>query len=43
MYQATALNCVLNMGKGVYNTDEIDLVNFFIFSFIDLGFQASMP
>ena len=22
----TALNCVLNMGKGVYNTDEIDLV-----------------
>jgi pyruvate,orthophosphate dikinase len=30
MYQATTLNCVLNMGKGVFNTDEIDLVNFFI-------------
>ena len=43
MYQATALNCVLNMGKGVYNTDEIDLVNFFIDSVIDLGFQAPMP
>ena len=43
MYPATALNCVLNMGKGVYNTDEIDLVNFFIDSVIDLGFQAPMP
>ncbi len=43
MYQATALNCVLNMGRGVYNTDEIDLVNFFIDSVIDLGFQAPMP
>ena len=41
-YPATALNCVLNMGKGVYNTDEIDLVNFFIDSVIDLGFQAPM-
>jgi pyruvate,orthophosphate dikinase len=42
MYQATTLNCVLNMGKGVFNTDEIDLVNFFIDSAIDLGFQAPM-
>jgi pyruvate,orthophosphate dikinase len=41
-YPATALNCVLNMGKGVYKTDEIDLVNFFIDSVIDLGFQAPM-
>ena len=41
-YPATALNCVLNMGKGVYKTDEIDLVNFFIDSLIDLGFQAPM-
>jgi len=41
-YQATTLNCVLNMGKAVYNTDEIDLVNFFIDSVIDLGFQAPM-
>ena len=42
MYQATALNCVLNMGKAVYNTDELDLVNYFIDSVIDLGFQAPM-
>ena len=42
MYSATALNCVLNMGKAVYNTDEIDNVNFFIDSVIDLGFQAPM-
>ena len=42
MYQATTLNCVLNMGKGVFNTDELDLVNFFIDSVIDLGFQAPM-
>lgn len=42
MYPATALNCVLNMGKAVYNTDEIDLVNFFINGVIDLGFQAPM-
>jgi len=42
MYQATTLNCVLNMGKGVFKTDEIDLVNFFIDSVIDLGFQAPM-
>ncbi len=41
-YPATAMNCVLNMGKGVYKTDEIDLVNFFIDSLIDLGFQAPM-
>jgi pyruvate,orthophosphate dikinase len=37
-YPATAMNCVLNMGKGVYKTDEIDLVNFFIDLLIDLGF-----
>jgi len=42
MYPATALNCVLNMGKGVFKTDELDLVNFFIDSVIDLGFQAPM-
>ncbi|MDY6791615.1 MAG: PEP/pyruvate-binding domain-containing protein [Thermodesulfobacteriota bacterium] len=41
-YPATALNCVLNMGKGVYKTDESDLVNFFIDSVIDLGFEAPM-
>jgi pyruvate,orthophosphate dikinase len=42
MYQATTLNCVLNMGQGVFKTDEIDLVNFFIDAVIDLGFQAPM-
>ena len=39
-YPATALNCVLNMGKGVYKTDDIDLINFFIDSVIDLGFAT---
>jgi len=38
-FPTIALNCVLNMGKGVYSTDEIDLINFFIDSVIDLGFQ----
>ncbi|MDF1592993.1 MAG: PEP/pyruvate-binding domain-containing protein [Desulfobacterales bacterium] len=41
-FPETALNCVLNMGKAVYKTDEIDLVNAFIDSMIDLGFQAPM-
>jgi pyruvate,orthophosphate dikinase len=39
-YPATALTCVLNMGRGVYTTDDIDLVNFFIDALIDFGFQA---
>ncbi len=41
-FPVTVLNCVLNMGKGVYKTDEIDLVNFFIDAVIDLGFQTPM-
>jgi len=41
-FPATALNCVLNMGKGVYETDESDLITLFIDSVIDLGFQAPM-
>ncbi len=41
-FPATALDCVLNMGKGVYKTDEIDLVNFFIDFVINLGFQSPM-
>jgi pyruvate,orthophosphate dikinase len=41
-YPVTALTCILNMGKGVYRTDEIDLVNFFIDHVIQLGFQAPM-
>jgi len=39
-FPATALGCVLNMGKGVYKIDNIDLINFFIDSVIDLGFQT---
>ncbi|MBU0986570.1 MAG: pyruvate, phosphate dikinase [Proteobacteria bacterium] len=41
-FPATALNCVLNMGKGVYKTDKSDLVNFFVDALIDLGFQLPM-
>ena len=41
-FPATALNCVLNMGRGVYKTDDSELVNFFIDAVIDLGFQAPM-
>ncbi len=41
-YPTTALNSILNMGKGVYKTDDHDLVNYFIDSVIDLGFQAPM-
>jgi len=38
----TSLNCVLNMGEGVYKTDDNEFVNFFIDFVIDLGFQAPM-
>ena len=41
-FPATALNCVLNMGKGVYQTEDSDLVNYFVEQVIDLGFQAPM-
>ncbi len=41
-FPATSLTCVLNMGQGVYKTDEIDLVNFFIDRVVDLGFQTPM-
>jgi pyruvate,orthophosphate dikinase len=41
-FPATTLTCVLNMGQAVYQTDEIDLVNFFIEKVVDLGFQAPM-
>ncbi|MEJ2643016.1 MAG: pyruvate, phosphate dikinase, partial [Desulfosarcinaceae bacterium] len=41
-YPVTTLTCILNMGKGVYRTDEIDLVNFFIDRVIQLGFQTPM-
>ncbi len=41
-FPATSLNCVLNMGEGVYKTDDNDFVNFFTDFIIDLGFQPPM-
>ncbi|BBO85270.1 phosphoenolpyruvate synthase/pyruvate phosphate dikinase [Desulfosarcina ovata subsp. sediminis] len=41
-FPATTLTCALNMGQAVYQTDEIDLVNFFIDQMVDLGFQTPM-
>ena len=41
-FPSTALNCVLNMGKAVYGTDESDLIDYFIDSLIDLGFHIPM-
>ncbi|MFC1886185.1 pyruvate, phosphate dikinase, partial [Thermodesulfobacteriota bacterium] len=42
MFPDTALNCVLNIGKAVYKTDDNELINYFIDSLIDLGFQSPM-
>jgi len=39
-YPRTALNSVLNMGKAVYGTNEKELVDYFISSVVDLGFQT---
>jgi pyruvate, orthophosphate dikinase len=41
-YPATALNCILTMGKGVYKKNDIDLINLFITSVISFGFQLPM-
>jgi pyruvate,orthophosphate dikinase len=41
-FPLTALSIVLNMGKGIYKTDESDLVKFFILCLMDLGFHAPM-
>ncbi len=38
----TALSCILNMGKGLYKTDDIDLVKSFIKHVSQLGFQSPM-
>ncbi len=38
-FPITALNCVLNIGKSVYYTDDTDLINYFISSVIELGFH----
>jgi pyruvate,orthophosphate dikinase len=39
-YPATALNCVLNMGRGVFQTDQSDLINYFLDQVIEMGFQS---
>ncbi len=39
-FTGTVLSCVLNMGRGVYKTDESDLVDFFIDSVVSIGFQS---
>jgi pyruvate,orthophosphate dikinase len=39
-YPDTVLKTVLNTGKGVYQTDESDLVNFFNQQVVRLGFQT---
>ncbi|MBW1997627.1 MAG: pyruvate, phosphate dikinase [Deltaproteobacteria bacterium] len=39
-YPDTALNCLVNMGKAVYQTDESDLVDFFIRQAVSLGFHT---
>jgi pyruvate,orthophosphate dikinase len=39
-YPDTALKAVLNMGEGVYETDESDLVHFFNERVVLLGFQT---
>ncbi|MBR9981123.1 MAG: pyruvate, phosphate dikinase, partial [Desulfatitalea sp.] len=39
-YPATALNCVLNMGKGIFHTDDGELIDAFINAVIELGFQT---
>lgn len=41
-FPATTLNCVLNMGKGVFKTDDAEFINFFIDAVIELGFQFPM-
>jgi pyruvate,orthophosphate dikinase len=41
-FPTTALNCVLNMGKGVYKKNDSDLIDFFIDSLLDLGFHSPM-
>ncbi|MEA1866826.1 MAG: pyruvate, phosphate dikinase, partial [Thermodesulfobacteriota bacterium] len=39
-FPVTALNCILNIGRGVYKTEESELVEFFIDSVVSLGFQT---
>lgn len=41
-FPETTLNCILNMGKGVYQTADRALVNYFIDCVMDSGFQTPM-
>lgn len=41
-YPVSALNCIENMGKGIYQTNDLDLVHYFLVSVIDLGFHPPM-
>ncbi len=41
-FPTTALDCILNMGKGIFKTDDTDLINDFIDAIIGLGFQSPM-
>jgi pyruvate, orthophosphate dikinase len=41
-YPTTALACVDNMGQGIFNTNDPELIGFFIDAAIDLGFQTPM-
>ena len=41
-FPATSLNCILNMGRGIYRTDESDLIKLFIDAVMDMGFHAPM-
>ncbi|KJU83365.1 protein containing Pyruvate phosphate dikinase, PEP/pyruvate-binding [Candidatus Magnetobacterium bavaricum] len=39
-YPSTVLRCVLNMGKGVYESNDSDLINFLSYGVDPLGFQS---
>lgn len=41
-YPRTALACVENMGQGIFETGDMDLIDVFIDAVIDLGFQPPM-
>ncbi|MEZ4525607.1 MAG: PEP/pyruvate-binding domain-containing protein [Desulfobacterales bacterium] len=41
-FPVTSLNCILNMGRGIYKTDESDLIKLFIDAVLGMGFHAPM-
>jgi pyruvate,orthophosphate dikinase len=41
-YPATSLACVENMGQGIYETGDMDLIDLFLDAVVDLGFQPPM-